>query len=116
MNKDKDLVYIQHILDCIKQIKNYSKYGRDDFYTNKMTQDAILRRLQTMAESTQRLSDEIKAEMTEINWRNISGFRNVLVHDYLDGINLETVWEIIENYLPDLDKAMNKIADNQENI
>ncbi len=74
MNQDKDSVYIQHILDCIKQIKEYSKYGKDAFYTNKMAQDAILRRLQTMAESTQRLSDEIKAQMTEINWRNISYF------------------------------------------
>ena len=106
MNQDKDWVYIQHILECIKQIKDYSKNGKDDFNTNMMVQDAILRRLQTMAESTQRLSDEIKAQMTGIDWRNISGFRNILVHDYLDGINLETVWEVVENYLPDLEKAI----------
>ena len=112
MNRDKDLVYLQHILDCIKQIKDYSKYGKDDFYTNMMAQDAILRRLQTMAESTQRLSDEIKGQMTGVDWRNISGFRNILVHDYLDGINLETIWEIIENYLPDLEEAIKQIADN----
>ena len=45
MNQDKDLVYIQHILECIKQIKDYSKNGKDDFNTNMMVQDAILRRL-----------------------------------------------------------------------
>lgn len=106
MNQDKDKIYIKHILECIKQIKDYSKNGKDDFNTNMMVQDAVLRRLQTMAESTQRLSDEIKAQMTGIDWRNISGFRNILVHDYLDGINLETVWEVVENYLPDLEKAI----------
>ncbi len=48
----------------------------------------------------------IKAQMTGIDWRNISGFRNILVHDYLDGINLETVWEVVKKYLPDLEKAI----------
>jgi uncharacterized protein with HEPN domain len=105
MNQDKDLVYIQHILECIQQIKDYSKNGKDDFKTNMMAQDAILKRLQIMAESTQRLSDEIKAQITGIDWRNIAGFRNILVHDYLGGINLEIVWEIVENYLPDLEEA-----------
>ena len=33
MNKDKESVYIQHVLECIKQIKDYSKCGKDDFYT-----------------------------------------------------------------------------------
>jgi uncharacterized protein with HEPN domain len=106
MNQEKDRIYLQHILECIKKIKDYSQNGKDDFNTNIMVQDAILRRLQTMAESTQRLSHEIKAQMIGIDWRNISGFRNILVHDYLDGINLETVWKVVEDYLPDLEKAI----------
>ncbi|MGK7895322.1 MAG: DUF86 domain-containing protein [Xenococcus sp. (in: cyanobacteria)] len=114
MNQDRDSAYIQHILDCIQQIKEYSKLGKDSFFTNMMLQDAILRRLQTMAESTQRLSEQTKEQMTEIDWRSISGFRNILVHDYLDGINLETVWQIIENYLPNLEKAIIKINGSKE--
>ena len=48
-----------------------------------MVQDAVLRRLQTLAESSQRLSEEIKTSIPSIDWRNISGFRNILFHDYL---------------------------------
>lgn len=52
-----------------------------------------------MAESTQRLSEELKAAHPAVAWRSIAGFRNVLVHDYL-GINLIRVWEVIEQHLP----------------
>jgi uncharacterized protein with HEPN domain len=44
------------------------------------------------------LSSELKVVHPEIDWRGISGMRNVLVHDYL-GINLVRVWEIVEQDL-----------------
>jgi len=47
-----------------------------------------MRNLQTMAESTQRLSDAAKEAHPEVDWYKISGFRNVLVHGYL-GVDLE---------------------------
>ncbi len=105
MIQEKDRAYIQHILQCITQINEYTKNGKNDFYTNIMVQDAILRRLQIMSESTQHLSDEIKATLPNINWRGLSGFRNILVHNYLDGIDYDNVWNLIENYLPDLEKG-----------
>ncbi len=86
-----DQVYIEYILDCITKIKIYSQCGKEEFLSNTMVQDAIIRRLQTLAESTQRLLPEFKENIKEIEWRNISGFRNILVHDYLGGIDIETV-------------------------
>ena len=59
------------------------------------TQSAVLRELQTLAESTERLSEEFKSRHPQIPWRNIAGFRNILVHDYL-GIKLDRIWEIID--------------------
>jgi uncharacterized protein with HEPN domain len=54
-----------------------------------------------MAESSKRLSAELKESHPEVNWRKIAGFRNVVVHDYL-GLNMRTVWEIVTGDLPDL--------------
>ncbi|MGK7945607.1 MAG: DUF86 domain-containing protein, partial [Microcystaceae cyanobacterium] len=90
------------MVDCIDKIKNYSQGGREVFFRDSMVQDAIIRRLQTLAESTQRLSEELKADISGVDWRNISGFRNILVHDYLGGIDLNTVWDVVENDLDDL--------------
>lgn len=72
-----------------------------------LIQDAVLRNLQVLAESTQRLSDEFKTLHKEIEWNKISGLRNILVHDYL-GIDTETVWNIISKELAALDRVLQK--------
>ncbi len=89
MSTDKNRVYLEHILECIIKIRQYTKRGRECFLEDDLIQDAVLRRLQTMAESTQRLSDDFKAMITEIDWRALSGFRNILIHQYLGGVDLE---------------------------
>lgn len=94
-----DRLYLIHITECIARIEQYTVEGKDSFLTDTKTQDAVLRNLQTLAESTQHLSDKLKADHPDISWRRIAGLRNVLVHDYL-GINLARVWEIIERELP----------------
>ncbi len=105
----EDRVYIEYILQCIELIKAYCEGGKEEFLNNQMVQDAILRRLQTLAESTQRLSDHLKQKNPDIDWRSISGFRNILVHDYLGGIDLDIAWEVVNNYLSDLQEKLAKI-------
>ncbi len=112
MSLDKDQVYIQHILECIDKINQYTDNDKKRFTSDDLIQDGVLRRLQTMAESTQRLSEDLKQTMTDVDWRALSGFRNVLVHDYLNGIDLDRIWDIVDNYLPELKKAIESIADD----
>lgn len=57
--------------------------GKEAFFEDLKTQDAVLRNLQVLSESTQRLSDELKERHPEVQWFSISGLRNVLVHNYL---------------------------------
>jgi len=82
----------------------YSRRARGVLKDRK-TQSAVLRELQTLAESTERLSEEFKSRHPQIPWRNIAGFRNILVHDYL-GIKLDRVWEIIKGDLTLLRAAL----------
>lgn len=96
-----DRLHLLHIVECIDRIESYTREGRDSYLADRKTQDAVVRNLQTLAESTQRLSPGVKAHHVGIDWVAIAGLRNVLVHDYL-GVNQIRVWEIVENYLPDL--------------
>jgi uncharacterized protein with HEPN domain len=75
--------------------------GENEFFRDEKTQDAVVRNLQIMAESCNRLSDETREAHPEVNWRQIAGFRNVVVHDYF-GLNMRTIWEIVTGDLPDL--------------
>ena len=98
-------VYIDHILKCIEWIEQYTADGKRAFFADRKTQSAVMRELQTLSESTQRLPSELKKSHAEIPWQDIAGFRNVLVHGYL-GINLERVWQIVERDLPPVRTAV----------
>jgi uncharacterized protein with HEPN domain len=56
----RDHVYIIHMLECIDRIDSYVSNDKERFFKDLMLQDATLRVLQVMAESSQRLSDEAK--------------------------------------------------------
>lgn len=96
-----DRLYLIHNLECLSRIEKYTAAGKEAFMSDTKTQDAVLRNLQTLAESTQRISPALKTAHPEVPWERIAGFRNVLVHEYL-GVNLIRVWEIIEHGLPEL--------------
>ncbi len=100
-----DTTYLRHISECIRRIEEHIAAGREAFLALHTLQDATLRNLQTMAESTQRLSDAVKAVHPEIEWRQIVAFRNILVHNYL-GIDMEQVWTIIQRDVPGLKHAV----------
>lgn len=100
-----DTVYLQHILECIARIEEDVADGKQRFLSSHTLQDAVLRNLQTMAESTQRLSDGAKARHPEVEWHRIAAFRNVLVHNYL-GIDGERIWEITQRDVPQLKRTI----------
>jgi uncharacterized protein with HEPN domain len=99
-----DAVYLKHILRCISRIEEYSAAGRETFFTSPLIQDGVIRNLQTLAESSQRLSETIKQSWPDVDWKGLAGFRNVLVHDYL-GVDLELIYRAVEHDLPRLRKA-----------
>ncbi len=94
-----DRLYLLHILACIGRVQRYVMQGQHSFMESTLIQDAVIRNLQVLGESARRLSEETKARRPEVDWRGIIGFRNVMVHDYLE-ITLARVWEVVELQLP----------------
>jgi uncharacterized protein with HEPN domain len=110
MPKDNSL-YVDHMLECIERIEEYT-IDKEQFTRSRLVQDAVIRNLQVLAESSQRLSEATKKQIPEIPWRSISGFRNILVHDYL-GVDLELNWSVVEMELPNLQRALRKLQNQQ---
>ncbi|AFM26877.1 HepT-like ribonuclease domain-containing protein [Desulfomonile tiedjei] len=108
-----DRLYLVHILDCIDRILHFTIDGKNAFLADRKTQDAVLRNLHTLSESIRRISTDTKLKYPEVPWREISAFRNVVVHDYL-GIELERIWDIVERDLPSLKMQIKSILDESE--
>jgi len=100
-----DKLYLIHMIECIQRVEKYTSGGRDTFLNSELIQDAVIRNLQVMAESSQRISEDLQSRYSNVAWFKIAGFRNVLVHDYL-GVDLDKVWAIIERDLPPLKSSI----------
>lgn len=106
---DADAVLLAHMLECLDRVRAYVGGSKQAFLGSTLIQDAVLRKLQTLTESSQRLSEPLKASAPGVPWRELAGFRNVIVHGYL-GVDLEAVWLVIEADLPPLEAALRRLA------
>jgi len=99
-------VLLRHIAHCISRIEQDTKSGKEAFMTNETLQDAVVHNLQIIGEASKKLPDHLKSRCSAIPWKEIAGMRDVIVHDYF-GISWEIVWDVIQNRLPTLKKAIN---------
>ncbi|MCM1564496.1 MAG: DUF86 domain-containing protein [Dehalobacter sp.] len=108
MVKD-DLAYIEHILDCIRKIKEFtSGLSLKDFSVNELVQDAVIRNIEIIGEASKKISSDTKQIYYEIPWKEIAGMRDKLIHDYL-GVDVEVVWRTITEDIPTLEKQIKEI-------
>jgi uncharacterized protein with HEPN domain len=100
-----DRLYLSHIRDALERIEQYTGDGREAFFADPKTQDAVARNFEIIGEATKRLSREAQHQRPEVPWRQVAGFRDVLIHEYM-GVDPTEVWNVIENDLPALREAV----------
>jgi uncharacterized protein with HEPN domain len=77
-----DRLYLQDMLDAIAEIRRYLPSDRSAFDSNPLLQSHILRHVQIVGEAAARIAKQTKDAHPQIPWRQISGMRHILVHDY----------------------------------
>ncbi|GCA69519.1 hypothetical protein MiYa_01045 [Microcystis aeruginosa NIES-2519] len=79
--------------------------GKSELENNDEKLSAILYQITIIGEATKRLSVIFRQQHPEIPWREMAGMRDVIVHKY-DQLDLDVVWDIVENKLTELLKAI----------
>jgi uncharacterized protein with HEPN domain len=106
-----DLAYIEHILDCIRKINEFSKgLSLKEFRKNELVQDAVIRNIEIIGEASKKISSDTKQTYYKIPWKEIAGMRDKLIHDYL-GVDVDVVWKTIKTDIPILEKFISEIEE-----
>jgi len=94
--------YLRHILDECSYIISVSEdLSFDDFMTDETLKRAVVRSLEIIGEATKKIPADFKVKWNSIQWKNMAGMRDRLIHDYI-GVNYSIVWDVLKNKIPDI--------------
>ena len=94
-----DGTYLSHILEAIEKIESYiAGVDYEQFTSNNMMIDAIVRELEIIGEASTNLTVEFREEHADVQWQQMIGMRNFVIHEYF-GVNTEIVWDTCKNNL-----------------
>jgi uncharacterized protein with HEPN domain len=105
--KDETL-YIEELLGAIQRIFQYTKEGREGFFSQPMVQDAVALNLIVIGEAAKNLSEATRSRAPEIEWKQIAGMRDRLTHAY-PTTDPRIVWQVVEEELEPLRAAVEKL-------
>lgn len=102
MPANRDPESLLDIVQAAQQIQRYTAgMSRTEIESDDKTQAAVLYRILIIGEATKRISQPFREEHPTIPWKEMAGMRNVVSHAY-DRVNLNIVWDVIENKIPQL--------------
>ena len=114
MTESRERRALAYIRDSIVAIGDRTKAGAATALRDEMLRDAIMWRLQTLAEAaTTKLPEELRARHPEVRWGSVAGFRNVVAHGYMD-LDWDEVARVIDQDLPMLRQVVEQELARQD--
>ena len=102
-------LYLRDILDAMLAIEkfvegmNFESFRKDD-----KTSSAVIRKLEIIGEAVKRVPDEIRAQYPNVQWKEMAGMRDRLIHFYF-GIKYDLVWHTITDVIPAVKPVIQEI-------
>jgi uncharacterized protein with HEPN domain len=102
--------YLKHIADECSYILSVilPEKQKDEFLADETLKRAVVRSLEIIGEASKKISADFKIKYSSIQWRNMAGMRDRLIHDYM-GINYSIVWDVVKNKIPELHQQITEV-------
>lgn len=103
-------VYLKHILDEINfLLQNTEGKSFEQFVEDDVLKRACARSFEIIGEAVKNISTEFRRKHRGIEWRNIAGLRDRLIHRYFD-VNWNILWDTIKEKLPELKRQIENLT------
>ena len=116
MTRRDPMVYVFHMMDYSRETVDIAQdYSRADLDTNRILRFALIKVVETIGEAASRVPDDFRSRYPEVPWQDTRSLRNRLVHEY-DRINLDTLWDVIQNHIPPLIEQLEALISEEAPI
>lgn len=106
--------FLRHIVDECTFLLSQNEYlSKDDFIDDETLKRAVVRSLEIIGEATKKIPADFKVKWSAIQWKNMAGMRDRLIHDYM-GVNYSIVWDVFKNKIPELHKQIIEVLNSNE--
>lgn len=96
--------YLEDLKAEADAVARFTSEGKTQFLQDDRIQYAVMMAYARIGEIVKHIPDDLLATQPQVEWKDIKGFRDVLLHRYFD-INVMRVWEAVEK-LPALQAAI----------
>lgn len=107
-------ILLEEILEAIELLQRYTAgLTLESFTKDVEKQDSVTRRLEIIGEAAKGIPEDLRSKYPTVPWRDITGARDVLVHEYFR-IDLEMAWDMVQEDLPDLKREVERILEQED--
>ena len=101
--------FLKHIADECTYLLSISKgLSKDTFLDDETLKRAVVRSLEIVGEATKKIPADFKVIWSSVQWKNMAGMRDRLIHDYI-GVNYSIVWDVLINKIPELNSQIQQV-------
>ena len=105
--------FLKHISDeCAYLLSVNKDLSKADFLDDETLKRAVVRSLEIIGEATKKIPADFKVKYSSIQWKNMAGMRDRLIHDYI-GVNYSIVWDVFNNKIPGLHKQIQEVLNRK---
>jgi uncharacterized protein with HEPN domain len=106
--------YLKHIRDECDYILSVitSEITKDDFLSDETLKRAVIRSLEIIGEATKKIPADYKVKWDTIQWKNMAGMRDRLIHEYM-GVNYSIVWDVVKNKISSLHEQIVSVIEKE---
>ena len=103
--------YLSHILDEARYLIDRQRdLTKNQFLRDETLKRAFVRSVEIIGEAAKQVSDAVKTNHPEVEWRAMAGMRDRLIHGYF-GVDYDLVWDVVTEKIPALRAAIQQIMD-----